>query len=75
MTTRALIVDDSRTARVRMRRLLEGAEGGRFEVEEVVDGGEALELLANTPLDRRDSVRHQACCRQLVLARGQASRP
>jgi len=56
MTTRALIVDDSRTARVRMRRLLEGAEGGRFEVEEVVDGGEALELLAKTPLDRLPDV-------------------
>ena len=32
MITRALVVDDSRTARVRMRRLLEGAEGGHFEV-------------------------------------------
>ena len=39
MATRALIVDDSRTARVRMRRLLETAEGGGFEVEEVMDGG------------------------------------
>ena len=48
MTTRALIVHDSRTARVQMRRLLEGAEAGRFEVEEVVDGGAALELLAKT---------------------------
>jgi adenylate cyclase len=56
MITRALVVDDSRTARVRMRRLLEGAEGGGFEVEEVVDGGEALELLAKTPPDRLPDV-------------------
>jgi len=56
MITRALVVDDSRTARVRLRRLLEGAEGGHFEVEEVVDGGEALELLAKTPPERLPDV-------------------
>src|ERR1700693_5784572 len=55
MVTRALIVDDSRTARVQMRKLLEAAEGG-FEVEEVVDGGEALALLEKTPLDRLPDV-------------------
>jgi adenylate cyclase len=56
MATRALIVDDSRTARVRMRRLLETAEGGGFEVDEVADGGEAIALLEKSPLDRLPDV-------------------
>src|SRR5664279_4121981 len=56
MATRALIVDDSRTARVRMRRLLETADGGGFEVEEVADGGEAIALLEKSPLDRLPDV-------------------
>ena len=56
MVARALIVDDSRTARVRMRKLLETVEGGFFEVEEAVDGGEAIALLEKTPLDRLPDV-------------------
>jgi adenylate cyclase len=56
MASRALIVDDSRTARVRMRKLLETADAGEFEVDEVVDGGEALKLLEKTPLDRLPDV-------------------
>jgi len=54
--TRALIVDDSRTVRVRVRKLLEGAEGGDFEVTEAADGGEALKYLEKTPLDRLPDV-------------------
>ena len=56
MATRALIVDDSRTARVRMRRILETAEGDGFAVEEVEDGGAAIALLEKTPLDRLPDV-------------------
>jgi two-component system sensor histidine kinase ChiS len=50
--TRTLVVDDSRTVRVRVRKLLEGADGGDFEVVEAADGGEALKYLEKTPVDR-----------------------
>ena len=52
MATRALIVDNSRTARVRLRRLLETADGGGFEVEEASDGAEALKFMEKTPAAR-----------------------
>jgi DNA-binding response OmpR family regulator len=56
MASRALIVDDSRTARVRIRKLLETVDAGEFEVDEAVDGAEALKLLEKTPLDRLPDV-------------------
>jgi CheY-like chemotaxis protein len=40
--TRALVVDDSRTVRVSLRKILETVEGSDFEVEEAADGAEAL---------------------------------
>ncbi|MGE5506801.1 MAG: response regulator [Actinomycetota bacterium] len=56
MEARALVVDDSRTVRVRVRKLLEGADEARFEVAEAADGGEALKLLEKTPLDHLPDV-------------------
>lgn len=56
MEAHALIVDDSRTVRVRVRRLLEGADGASFSVTEAADGGEALQLLQATPRDRLPDV-------------------
>lgn len=56
MEARALVVDDSRTVRVRVRKLLEGAEQARFDVFEAADGGEALKLLEKTPLERLPDV-------------------
>src|SRR5258705_35735 len=44
MVTRALILDDTRTARVRMPGLLATADGGGFEVAAVVAGGEGIAL-------------------------------
>ncbi|MBF0611423.1 MAG: response regulator [Magnetococcales bacterium] len=46
---RILIVDDSRTVRVRVRQLLEGT--GIYQVLEASDGGEALQLLEKNPID------------------------
>ena len=56
MDARALVVDDSRTVRVRVRRLLEGTEDFKFEVSEAVDGSEALKLLEKTAIDRLPDV-------------------
>ena len=56
MEARALIVDDSRTVRVRVRKLLTQAQDARFEVLEASDGGEALKLLEKTALDRLPDV-------------------
>ncbi|MEO5362393.1 MAG: response regulator [Magnetococcus sp. DMHC-8] len=50
MDARILIVDDSRSVRLRVRQILEGAEQTRFEVIEAVDGGEALKFLEKTPV-------------------------
>jgi len=50
--TRALIVDDSRTVRVTLRRILETAEESDFEVEEAADGVEALKFMEKTPAHR-----------------------
>ena len=51
-TTRALVVDDSRTVRITIRRILETAGGSDFEVEEAADGAEALKFMEKTPADR-----------------------
>ena len=51
-----LVVDDSRTVRVRVRRLLEGAEDFNFNVSEAADGSEALKLLEKTAIDRLPDV-------------------
>ena len=51
-----LVVDDSRTVRVRVRRLLEGAEDCNFNVSEAADGSEALKLLEKTAIDRLPDV-------------------
>ena len=56
MDARALVVDDSRTVRVRVRRLLEGSEDFNFEVSEAADGCEALKLLEKTAIDRLPDV-------------------
>src|ERR1700741_1905617 len=56
LDARALVVDDSRTVRVRLRRLLEGAEDFNFEVSEAADGTEALKLLEKTSIDRLPDV-------------------
>lgn len=56
MDVRALVVDDSRTVRVRVRRLLEGSEDFNFEVSEAADGCEALKLLEKTAIDRLPDV-------------------
>jgi two-component system sensor histidine kinase ChiS len=50
--TRALIVDDSRTVRVTLRRILEAAGESDFEVEEAADGAEALKCMEKTPAHR-----------------------
>ena len=50
--TRALVVDDSRTVRVSLRKILETVEGCDFEVEEATDGAEALKFMEKTPADR-----------------------
>lgn len=50
--TRALVVDDSRTVRVTLRRILETAGESGFEVEEAADGAEALKLMEKTPAHR-----------------------
>ena len=50
--TRALVVDDSRTVRITLRRILETAGGSDFEVEEAADGAEALKFMEKTPADR-----------------------
>ena len=50
--TRALVVDDSRTVRVSLRKILETVEGSDFEVEEAADGAEALKFMEKTPADR-----------------------
>jgi two-component system sensor histidine kinase ChiS len=50
--TRALVVDDSRTVRVTLRRILENADGSDFEVEEAADGAEALKFMEKAPTDR-----------------------
>src|SRR5450631_510066 len=52
LMTRALVVDDTRTVRVRLRNILETAEGSDFQVEEAVDGAEALKFIEKTPADR-----------------------
>jgi class 3 adenylate cyclase/FixJ family two-component response regulator len=49
---KALVVDDSRTVRVTVRKLLENAEGCQFQVSEAADGGEALKLLETSPFDQ-----------------------
>ena len=51
-TTRVLVVDDSRTVRITLRRILETAGGSDFEVEEAADGAEALKFMEKTPADR-----------------------
>jgi CheY-like chemotaxis protein len=56
LDARALVVDDSRTVRVRVRRLLEGTEDFNFEVSEAADGSEALKLLEKTAIDRLPDV-------------------
>jgi adenylate cyclase len=56
LDARALVVDDSRTVRVRVRRLLEGTEDFNFEVSEAADGSEALKLLEKTSIDRLPDV-------------------
>jgi len=56
LDARALVVDDSRTVRVRVRRLLEGSEDFNFEVSEAADGCEALKLLEKTAIDRLPDV-------------------
>ena len=56
MDARALVVDDSRTVRVRVRRLLEDTEDFNFEVSEAADGSEALKLLEKTSIDRLPDV-------------------
>src|SRR5215510_14130115 len=56
LDVRALVVDDSRTVRVRVRRLLEGIEDFNFEVSEAADGSEALKLLEKTAIDRLPDV-------------------
>lgn len=56
MDARALVVDDSRTVRVRVRKLLEAADGASFDVLEASDGGEALKLLEKIALDRLPDV-------------------
>jgi len=56
LDVRALIVDDSRTVRVRVRRLLEDSEDFNFEVSEAADGCEALKLLEKTAIDRLPDV-------------------
>jgi class 3 adenylate cyclase/CheY-like chemotaxis protein len=49
---RVLVVDDSRTVRVRVRKLLEAAEGCQFQVSEAADGGEALKIFESSPVDQ-----------------------
>jgi adenylate cyclase len=56
LDARALVVDDSRTVRVRVRRLLEDTEDFNFEVSEAADGSEALKLLEKTSIDRLPDV-------------------
>jgi adenylate cyclase len=56
LDARALVVDDSRTVRVRVRRLLEDTEDFNFEVSEAADGSEALKLLEKTSVDRLPDV-------------------
>ena len=56
LDARALVVDDSRTVRVRVRMLLEGTEDFNFEVSEAADGSEALKLLEKTAIDRLPDV-------------------
>jgi two-component system sensor histidine kinase ChiS len=56
LDARALVVDDSRTVRVRVRRLLESTEDFKFEVSEAADGSEALKLLEKTSIDRLPDV-------------------
>lgn len=53
---RVLVVDDSRTVRVRVRKLLETVEGCQFQVMEAADGGEALQLFESTPIDQLPDV-------------------
>ncbi|MBF0136723.1 MAG: response regulator [Magnetococcus sp. DMHC-1] len=56
MGTPVLIVDDSRTVRMRVRQLLEGAAQADYDVIEASDGDEALAYLENTPLDHLPDV-------------------
>jgi adenylate cyclase len=52
LMTRALVVDDSRTVRVSLRKILETVEGSDFEVEEAADGAEALKFMEKRPTHR-----------------------
>ncbi|MBF0154941.1 MAG: response regulator [Magnetococcales bacterium] len=56
MSTSVLVVDDSRTVRMRVRQLLEGAGQADFEVFEAGDGDEALALLERTAIERLPDV-------------------
>lgn len=48
---RILIVDDSRTVRMRVRQIFEGNDQFDYEVIDATDGGHALQLLERTPID------------------------
>ncbi|MEO5352548.1 MAG: adenylate/guanylate cyclase domain-containing response regulator [Magnetococcus sp. XQGC-1] len=52
MDARILVVDDSRSVRLRVRQILEGAEESNYEVIEAADGGEALKFLEKTAVDQ-----------------------
>lgn len=56
MNLRAFVIDDSRTVRVRVRKLLESNGDATFEVMDADDGTTALKMLDKTPHDQLPDV-------------------